>query len=162
DPCRPRSAKDRPLFDAVAAYHREPSRLAFHDLLRAFVGACRDVAQAHRAGRVHPGLTPDQIQLDEFTDGAVVGWTSQPAEPAERIWPVEAPAYASPEEAAGGLAARTTASDVYALGAILYEILAGQAPFDGASPEAVLARVQEGLPWPPSLVAPNVPAPLEA
>ncbi len=72
------------------------------------------------------------------------------------------PAYMAPEQAAGRLDQIDRRTDVYGLGAILYEILTGAPPFTGPSTEEVLRRVREEEPTPPREHWPEVPPALEA
>jgi tRNA A-37 threonylcarbamoyl transferase component Bud32 len=72
------------------------------------------------------------------------------------------PAYMAPEQAAGAWHKISAAADVYALGATLYCLLTGQAPFEVADARQVLARVQRGDFPPPRAVRPEVPRALEA
>ncbi|MCB9898547.1 MAG: serine/threonine protein kinase [Planctomycetes bacterium] len=79
---------------------------------------------------------------------------------------VGTPAYMPPEQARGEIAGLSPASDVYALGAILYHLVSGRMPYvvEGGNnaPRRVLARVEEGPPKPLHEVAPGAPAELVA
>jgi serine/threonine protein kinase/tetratricopeptide (TPR) repeat protein len=86
------------------------------------------------------------IERDETRQGQVMG----------------TPAYMPPEQAAGRLDEIDERSDVYSLGAILYELLTGRLPFERCPLHEMLRRVQEESPKPPRQVDPNVPAALES
>src|SRR5262249_51701728 len=70
---------------------------------------------------------------------------------------VGTPAYMAPEQAAARLDLIDCRTDVYGLGAILYEILTGQPPFTGSDTHEVLRRVREEEPIPPDERWPEVP-----
>jgi len=72
------------------------------------------------------------------------------------------PAFMSPEQAAGDLDRLGPASDVYSLGATLYHVLTGEAPFEGSDIGPILERVRRGDFPPPRQVKPEAPRPLEA
>lgn len=72
------------------------------------------------------------------------------------------PAFMSPEQAAGKIDQLGPASDIYSLGATLYAILTGLAPFEGADNSDTLRRVRSGVFAPPRARRPDVPRPLEA
>ncbi|HKI33895.1 MAG TPA: hypothetical protein VKA46_18725 [Gemmataceae bacterium] len=157
----------RPLAEALADYHRSPSLLGLHDLLRPFLAACYEVASHHSRGETHLALTPRLILLGEFGRTTVIGWEHVPPAPGANGEPPRpgpdgyTAAFLAPEQAGGATAKIGAPSDVYALGALLYALLTGQPPYSGATAAEVLPRVRQGLVWQPRMVAKGVPAALE-
>ncbi len=72
------------------------------------------------------------------------------------------PAYMAPEQAAGNVDAMDERTDVFALGAILYSVLAGRAPYDGSTAESMVSQAIEARPEPLIELAPWVPPALDA
>jgi serine/threonine-protein kinase len=181
-----RFVRGRTLAEAVAAYHRrrangEAGPLELRELLTAFVGVCNAVAYAHSRGVLHRDLKPQNVVLGDFGEVVVLDWgparlTGQPdgaAAPLELPAEGQAdgtvqgqvlgtPAYMAPEQAEGRLDLLGPASDVYGLGAILYEILTGRPPFRGDDTTAVLRQVVHEAPPPPRSLEKGAPAALEA
>ena len=130
----------------------------------------RDVARAldyaHRNGVIHRDIKPENILLED--DQAVVAdfgiATAMESADSERLTEIGlaigTPAYMSPEQA-GGAAEIDGRSDIYSLGCVLYEMLGGDPPFTGPTPQSVMAK-QVVAPL-PSLRSqrPEVPEPVE-
>jgi WD40 repeat protein len=162
------------LKDAIEQFHgpnkavREPDvrDRAFRRLLRSVIDACNAVAYAHSRGVVHRDLKPENIMLGRFGETLVVDWgvakpLSGPAsaagdrpslptvvEDSSLTRPgavVGTPQYMSPEQAAGDPDRIGPASDVYGLGATLYCLLVGHAPFPDGDVPAVLRRARRGV-----------------
>jgi eukaryotic-like serine/threonine-protein kinase len=162
--------------------------LLLRRLLGRFMTVCQTMQYAHRRGVIHRDLKPANIMLGNYGETLVVDWglaklfsqrttpntPDEPAEPALAIdthdsdlatedgTAVGTPAYMSPEQAAGRLDQIGPASDIYSLGATLYGILTGQAPFLGDSKQQMLLRARQGDFPPPRQVNKLVPPPLEA
>jgi eukaryotic-like serine/threonine-protein kinase len=131
--------------------------------LRLMRDACAAVHFAHRSLVLHRDLKPSNllvtpdgtVKLLDFGVARILDPepTDEPELTRLGAGRPLTPAYASPEQIAG--APLTTATDVYALGVILYEMLAGRRPFgdDRASVEEVVQEIREGRPLPPSEVA---------
>lgn len=121
---------------------------------------------AHSRGVLHRDLKPSNILLDELGEPRVADFgLARHMDAASSITGsrqiVGSPPYMSPEQAAGGAGKVTYASDVYALGAVLYHLLTGRPPFAGETPQAVLRHVTEDEPIPPRRVIPSIPRELE-
>jgi serine/threonine protein kinase len=92
----------------------------------------------------------------------LAGGTTSPAGETQPGISIGTPAYMSPEQARDALDQLGPASDVYSLGATLYELLTGQVAFPGEKAGAVIDQVLAGDFLPPRAVLRSVPAPLEA
>ena len=122
---------------------------------------------AHRRGVVHRDIKPENILLQEGRPlvadfGIALAMQSAGAERMTRTGlSLGTPPYMSPEQASGS-ATIDGRSDVYSLACVLYEMLVGDPPFTGSTPQVVIARVIADPPAPLRTARPNIPAPLEA
>jgi serine/threonine protein kinase/WD40 repeat protein/tetratricopeptide (TPR) repeat protein len=127
----------------------------------------RALHTAHRQGVVHRDLTPANILLaadgtPKITDFGlaklVIGGGDLRTQTGELLG---TPSYMAPEQAASRHHAIGAATDVYALGAILYEVLTGRPPFVAESPLETLRQVMGDEPVAPSRLRPGLPRDLE-
>jgi len=111
---------------------KQRGRLSPGEALPLMIQACAGIGYAHRAGLVHCDVKPqnllvmpdNRLKVTDFGIARALA-TIQPEEQADVVW--GSPQYFSPEQAFG--AAPSPASDVYSLGIVLYEMLAGRLPF---------------------------------
>lgn len=123
----------------------------------------RAVHHAHQRGILHRDLKPGNILLDGaertpfVADFGLAKWLGRDS--ALTLFPTAlgTPHYVAPEQAAGSSAQLTTAADIYSLGAIFYELLAGRPPFRADTPLETLRLAAETAP--PAL--PDIPRDLE-
>ncbi len=125
------------------------------------------VHHAHEAGIVHRDLKPGNILVDragepKVTDFGIAKDIAQDAPITKAGMTIGTPCYMSPEQAAGENDRVGPRSDVYALGALLYEALARRPPFAGSAVSETLRQVLGRAPAPPSRYDPAVPRALEA
>jgi len=151
-----------PFVDGENVYERlkREYQLAPAEALRIATAAASALAYAHEQGVVHRDIKPDNILLsgDEILV-ADFGVARAVSEVQEKLTAtgmiVGTPTYMSPEQASGDKAIDGR-SDIFALGCVLYEMLAGEPPFKGPNPQATLMRRFMG---PPRALRPMVQIP---
>jgi eukaryotic-like serine/threonine-protein kinase len=118
---------------------------------------CRAVHFAHTQGVLHRDLKPSNILIDEanrphVTDFGLAKRLADDGTLTHSGAVVGTPSYMAPEQAGGQRGEIGPASDIYSLGAILYQMLTGRPPFQAASPVDTVLMVLEQEPLPPRVV----------
>lgn len=152
--------------------------------LDVFVKVCDTMAFAHSRGVVHRDLKPSNVMVGEFGAVYVVDWglarsaggagSAEPSALRDAADPqftldgdvLGTPSYMAPEQARGQSAAAGPEADVYAVGAMLYHLLAGKQPFswpdESTTSREILRRVIAGPPEPIARIRPDRPKELIA
>ena len=160
--------KGETLSEAIQRHHAQrragqSDPLSLPRLLNAFVSICEALAYAHSRGVIHRDLKPQNIVLGEYGEVIVLDWglAKVIGEPDDEAAPIAlspdaqadrtrdgatlgTPAYMAPEQAAGRLDLIDARTDIYGLGAILFEILTDQPPFFGGEITELLNRIIAG------------------
>ena len=126
----------------------------------------RAMHYAHQHGIVHRDLKPANVLLSEegvpkITDFGLAKDTGEDSGMSRDGQAMGTPSYMPPEQARGDLAQLGPKADVYALGAILYEMLVGRPPFLGANAYDTLLQVLKNDPIAPSQLVPRLPKDVE-
>jgi predicted Ser/Thr protein kinase len=121
---------------------------------------------AHQRGILHRDLKPSNVLIDPFdlprvTDFGLAKRLDHDLGPTLTGEVLGSPGYMPPEQAAGRHALVSVTSDVYSLGAILYHLLAGQAPFTDENVARIYERVQKEEVVSPRALNPGIPRELE-
>ncbi|MEP7326090.1 MAG: protein kinase [Gemmatimonadota bacterium] len=122
---------------------------------------------AHRHGVIHRDIKPENVMLHDgaalVADFGIALAASKAggSRMTETGMSLGTPHYMSPEQAMGERKL-TPRSDIFALGVVTYEMLAGDPPFSGTSAQAIVARMLAGSPQPLRTPRPSVPPAIEA
>jgi WD40 repeat protein len=126
----------------------------------------RAMDHAHQCGVVHRDLKPANILVaadgtPRVTDFGLAKRLDVDAGPTRTGAVVGTPSYMAPEQARGDARQVGPAADIHALGAILYELLTGRPPFQGATPLDIVRQVLDSEPVQPARLYPGLPRDLE-
>jgi eukaryotic-like serine/threonine-protein kinase len=151
----------RTLADFLASGKRLPPEQA----ARITKDIAEALAAAHAQGVIHRDIKPANVMITRdgkvlVMDFGIARLISGPETAPQTSAVMGTASYLSPEQAQGhAVDART---DIYSLGAVLYEMLAGRPPFTGESPMAIAYKQVNDTPVPPSSVNADVPPELDA
>ncbi len=126
----------------------------------------RTLDYAHQHGVLHRDVKPGNILLDakgepHLTDFGLARLVETESTVTRTLEVLGTPSYMAPEQAAGNKAQLTHATDVYGLGAVLYQLLTGHPPFAGGTTYETVRMVLETQPRQPRLCNPKVDRDLE-
>jgi formylglycine-generating enzyme required for sulfatase activity/tRNA A-37 threonylcarbamoyl transferase component Bud32 len=135
-------------------------QLPVDDVVRITREVACALAHAHKRGIIHRDIKPPNILVDSETGRCLVtdfgiARTIDTATLTATGVMLGTPAYLSPEQITGETIDHRV--DIYALGVMMYEMLAGKVPFDGATPTAAMMKRLGGPPDPVTTVRPDVP-----
>ncbi len=124
------------------------------------------VEEAHRRGILHRDLKPSNVLVDtndqpRVTDFGLAKRVAAPSELTVIGQPIGSPSFMPPEQAQGRRSEIGPHSDVYGLGALLYHLLTGRAPFAAETIEATLSQLLREEPVSPRILNPGVARDLE-
>jgi tetratricopeptide (TPR) repeat protein/tRNA A-37 threonylcarbamoyl transferase component Bud32/TolB-like protein len=131
------------LLDSHAALHRDPRRS-----VALMAKVARAVQCAHGQGILHRDLKPGNILLDGrgeplVSDFGLAKWLDTSSDLTRTLTIFGTPGYIAPEQASGSAAGLKPTSDIYSIGAILFDLFAGRPPFLGEHALAVIKQAAD-------------------
>jgi WD40 repeat protein len=127
------------------------------ELLPHFYHVCNAVAYAHSKGVINRDLKPSNVMIGEFGETVVLDWGLAKIKGSDETvfvrhddegvgktvvgQAIGTPSYMPPEQAEGNIGEIDEISDIYSLGAILYQILTGKTPFSGRTTDEIIRKV---------------------
>ncbi|WP_437953806.1 protein kinase [Sorangium sp. So ce296] len=148
--------------------HRVAQQTSLEQRVKIVADVADGLHAAHRLGLIHRDIKPANILVERTADGAFrpylldFGLARDIAADGRATTSGEGtPAYMAPEQVSGGQRQLDRRTDVYSLGATLYEILAGRPPFVDPSVTSLVARVANELPVPVRQIDRRIPLDLE-
>src|SRR5256886_2759875 len=121
----------------------------------------RTVPYAHEHGILHRDIKPGNILLDQngephLTDFGLARLVESESTVTQTLDVLGTPSYMAPEQAVGNNAAVSSATDVYGLSAVLYQLLTGHPPFAGGTTYETIKLLEDTEPRPPRLLNPKI------
>src|SRR5438874_1871563 len=143
--------------DEVARREPVPIRRA----AELIANVARTVHYAHEHGILHRDIKPGNILLDakgepHLTDFGLARLVESESSITHTLEVLGTPSYMAPEQAVGNNAAISSVTDVYGLGAVLYQLLTGQPPFAGGTTYETIRLLLNTEPRPPRLLNPKI------
>src|SRR5881398_2097761 len=143
--------------DEVARREPMPIRRAVELIAK----VAHTVHYAHEHGILHRDIKPGNILLDakgepHLTDFGLARLVESESSVTQTLDVLGTPSYMAPEQAVGNNAAVSSTTDVYGLGAVLYQLLTGHPPFAGGTTYETIKLLEDTEPRPPRLLNPKV------
>jgi serine/threonine protein kinase len=145
----------------LVPYTKPEKLLPVADVLQIGFKVCGALDFAFKEGIVHRDIKPANLMIAKGTDVKIADFGAAYLRKTHVVQTamMGSPYYMSPEQIAG--AQLTHHSDMYALGAVLYELLTGQRPLRAENLDALLKKITQLEPLPPSAVRPDLPKELD-
>lgn len=136
----------------------------FAETVRLCVEVAEILSVAHAQGLIHRDIKPANILLEKggrvvISDFGIAATLADLDRDSGMV--IGTPSYMAPEQAQGRTSEIGPATDIYALGVILYEMLTGRLPFEQPETKVLISAIIDKEPPPPTSIDPLIPAPIE-